>query len=40
MIVAVGRHIVGRHIAEEGRRRARNLVPAVVGRDTQVETAE
>ena len=40
VIVAVGRHIMGCHIAEEGRRRARNLVPAVVGRDTRVETAE
>ena len=40
VILAMGRHIVGSHIAEEGRRRARNHVPAVVGRDTQVETAE
>ena len=39
-IVAMGRHIVGRHIVKEGRRRARNLFPAVVGRDTRVETAE
>ena len=31
--------VVRRHAVEEGRWQARNLVPAVVGRDTQAETA-